>query len=34
MFKIWKSSERSDRFSLVVLALCLAALVAVLITRF
>jgi len=34
MFKVWKSSERSDRFSIVVLGLCLVALVVVLVTRF
>lgn len=34
MFKVWKSSERSDRFSLVVLGLCLVVLVGILITRF
>jgi hypothetical protein len=34
MFKVWKSSERGDRFSLVVLGLCLVVLVAILATRF
>jgi hypothetical protein len=33
MFKIWKDSEKNERFSLVVLGLCLVLLVGLLVTR-
>jgi hypothetical protein len=33
MFKLWRDSEKNDRFSLLVLALCLVVLIGLLATR-
>jgi hypothetical protein len=33
MFQVWKNSEKNDRFSLVVLGLCVVVLIGLLITR-
>jgi hypothetical protein len=33
MLEFWKKSEKNDRFSLIVLGVCLLVLVAVLVTR-
>jgi hypothetical protein len=33
MFDLWRKSEKNDRFSLIVLGLCLIALVSLVVTR-